>query len=81
MQVNRDKTIEQLLYDMRSERRVLSSMLHSEDACIEAHDQLAVSDFYSPRNGTFFALICSLYERDVRLPMSNYSRKAIAWEC
>nr|WP_242848891.1 replicative DNA helicase [Syntrophomonas palmitatica] len=69
MQVNmrvRDKAAEELLQDLESERRVLSSMLHSEDACIEAYDQLTVSDFYSPRYGVLFTLLCNLYEREVR---------------
>src|SRR5690606_26026352 len=54
------------LYDLESERRVLSSMLHSEDACIEAHSTLATTDFYSPKHATIFDLICSLYEREIR---------------
>ncbi|NLW90162.1 MAG: AAA family ATPase [Syntrophomonadaceae bacterium] len=41
-------------------------MLHSEEACIEAYDQLSISDFYSPHNGNVFAMICNLYERDLR---------------
>lgn len=54
------------LYDLESERRVLSSMLHSEDACIEAHSTLTSADFYSPKHATIFDLICSLYEREIR---------------
>jgi replicative DNA helicase len=54
------------LIDLESERRVLSSMLHSEDACIEAYNSLQVSDFYSPQHGTVFELTSSLYEREIR---------------
>lgn len=54
------------LYDLESERRVLSSMLYSEDACIEAHSTLTGADFYSPKHATIFDLICSLYEREIR---------------
>jgi len=54
------------LFDLESERRVLSSMLHSEEACIEAYNSLAVSDFYSPQHGTVFELVSSLYEREIR---------------
>ena len=57
---------EETLFDLESEYRVLSSMLHSEEACIEAYDQLSISDFYSPHNGNVFAMICNLYERDLR---------------
>jgi replicative DNA helicase len=54
------------LIDLESERRVLSSMLHSEEACIEACNALQVDDFYSPQHATVFELIKSLYEREVR---------------
>jgi replicative DNA helicase len=54
------------LIDLESERRVISSMLHSEDACIEAYNSLRVTDFYAPQHGTIFELISSLYERDIR---------------
>lgn len=55
-----------LLFDLESERRCLSSMLHSEEACIEAYSSLTIDDFYNPRHGTIFELIGSLYEREVR---------------
>lgn len=54
------------LIDLESERRVLSSMLHSEEACIEACNSLQPADFYSPQHVTVFELIRSLYEREVR---------------
>ncbi len=57
---------EELLYDLESERRVLSSMLYSEDACIEAHTSLLATDFYNPKHATVFELLCSLYEREIR---------------
>lgn len=57
---------EEYLLDLESEQRVLSSMLHSEDACIEAHNLLSPEDFYSPRNALIFELACSLYIREIR---------------
>ncbi len=54
------------LIDLESERRVLSSMLHSEEACIEACNTLLPDDFYSPQHGTVFELARGLYEREVR---------------
>lgn len=57
---------EEYLFDLESEQRVLSSMLHSEDACIEAYNLLTASDFYSPRNALIFELSCSLFLREVR---------------
>lgn len=53
------------LIDLESERRVLSSMLHAEEACIEAYNALQTGDFYSPLHATIFELTCSLYEREV----------------
>ncbi len=57
---------EEYLFDLESEQRVLSAILHSEDAGIEAYNLLAASDFYSPRNGLLFELCSSLYLREVR---------------
>lgn len=61
-----DQIPDEYLFDLESERRVLSSMLHSEDACIEAYHGLLTSDFYSPRHATVFELTCSLFEREIR---------------
>lgn len=57
---------EDKLYDLESERRVLSAMLHSEDACSEGYDSLKIQDFYSFKHQAIFELICSLYEQEVR---------------
>ena len=56
----------ELLFDLESERRVLSSMLHSEEACIEAYSSLSAEDFYSPKHATVFELTCSLFDREIR---------------
>ncbi len=56
----------ELLFDLESERRVLSSMMHSEEACIEGYSTLSSADFYSPKHGTIFELICSLFDREIR---------------
>ncbi|HZW49621.1 MAG TPA: DnaB-like helicase C-terminal domain-containing protein [Bacillota bacterium] len=50
---------------MESERRVLSAMLHSETACIEAYNGLSAADFFSPQHATIFELTTSLYEREI----------------
>ena len=55
-----------LLFDLESERRVLSSMMHSEEACIEGYSTLSPADFYSPKHGTIFELVCSLFDREIR---------------
>lgn len=53
------------LFDLESERRVISAMLHSEEACIEGYNLLTGADFYSPVNATIFELTCSLFEREI----------------
>lgn len=57
---------EEYLFDLESEQRVISAILHSEDACIESYNLLAASDFYSPRNALIFELCSGLYLREVR---------------
>ncbi len=57
---------DELLMDMESERRVLSSMLHSEDACVEAYHCMQTADFYVPKHAAIFDLLCSLFEREIR---------------
>ncbi len=57
---------EEILVDLESERRVLSGMLNSEEARIEAYDSLKEEDFYKPLHRTVFSLICDLYRRDVK---------------
>ncbi len=64
--VLKDTATSQFLYDLESERRVLSAMLNSEDACIEGHSSLRSVDFYAPKHATIFDLICSLFEREIR---------------
>jgi hypothetical protein len=67
MNVSLQSTLpENLLMDSESERRVLSSMMHSEEACVEAYHALQSADFYSPKNASIFDLLCSLFERDIR---------------
>lgn len=57
---------EEILVDLESERRVLSGMLNSEEARIEAYDSIREEDFYHPLHRTVFSLICQLYKQDVR---------------
>lgn len=65
LELTRDRKTE-LLYDLESERRVLSSMFQAEDACIEAYNLLKAQDFYLPRHAVVFELVCSLFEREIR---------------
>lgn len=55
----------ELLFDLESERRVLSAMLHAESACIEAYNSLRAAEFFSPLHATVFELVTSLYEREI----------------
>ena len=64
------------LIDLESERRVLSSMLHSEEACIEACNDLLPGDFYSPQHATVFELTSSLYEREITPPYVEVIKQA-----
>ncbi|MGI6453784.1 MAG: replicative DNA helicase [Syntrophomonadaceae bacterium] len=59
------KIPEEMLFDLESERRVISSMLHNEEACIEGYTILSADDFYSPKNRTVYELACSLFEREI----------------
>lgn len=52
--------------DHESERRILSAMLHSENACAEAIDRLLEGDFSIPLHQTIFNLIASIYAKSVR---------------
>lgn len=61
-----EKIPEEYLFDLESERRVISSILHSEEACIEAYSSLYPGDFYSPRHAGIFNLAGSLFEREIR---------------
>lgn len=51
--------------DRESERRVLSAMLHSETACIEAIDLLGEDDFSDNFNRQVFLLAQSLYMQGI----------------
>ncbi len=60
-----ERNLNESLFDLESERRVLSAMLHAEAACIEAFNTLSPIDFFSPQHATVFELSCSLYEREI----------------
>ncbi|MGE5371274.1 MAG: replicative DNA helicase [Solirubrobacterales bacterium] len=64
------------LTDLESERRVLSGMLHNEEACIEANDALVEDDFYHPLHRTVFGLICQLYRSEVRPTYAELLKEA-----
>ncbi len=57
---------DEMMFDLESEKRVISSMLHSEEACIEAQHSLTTRDFYSPKHATVFDLTCALFTREIR---------------
>ena len=52
--------------DTESERRVLSTMMHNETACIETLDTLTDNDFTTSFHRDLFLLIQSLYIRNIR---------------
>jgi replicative DNA helicase len=54
------------MIDHEAECRVLSSMLHSETACITALDNLTDDAFSNPLNRQVFLLILSLYTKGTR---------------
>lgn len=54
------------LTDHESERRILSAMLYSENACAEAIDRLTEGDFSIPLHQTIFNLATSIYGKSVR---------------
>ena len=62
----RQQLADEIMFDLESEKRVLSSTLHSEEACIEAHNSLTAADFYSPKHATIFELTISLFAREIR---------------
>jgi replicative DNA helicase len=62
----RQQLPDEMIFDLESEKRVLSSILHSEDACIEAHNSLSAADFYSPKHATIFELTVTLFTREIR---------------
>ncbi len=62
----RQQLADELMFDLESEKRVLSSIMHSEEACIEAHNSLNAADFYSPKHATVFELTVALYAREIR---------------
>lgn len=62
----RQQLPDEMMFDLESEKRVLSSMLHSEEACIEAHNSLTAVDFYSPKHATIYELTCALFARETR---------------
>ena len=56
----------ELINDTEAERRVISSILHSEVACIYALDKLNDTDFYNPVNRDVFLLTQSIYSSGVK---------------
>lgn len=55
----------ELITDIEAEKRVLSSMLHSEIACIEAFNTIKDDDFSRPIHRDVYLLANSLYIRGV----------------
>ncbi len=72
------KINDEILVDLESERRVLSGMLNSEEARIEAYDALKEEDFYYPVHRMVFSLICQLYKRDITPTFAELLKEAQA---
>ncbi len=56
----------ELITDVEAEQRIISALLHSENACIETFTLISEDDFYGPINRDLFLLTKSLYGRGVR---------------
>ena len=57
----------EFITDIEAEQRVISALLHSEAACIEAFSgSISENDFADPKNRNIFLLAESLYTRGVR---------------
>ncbi|MGE5422972.1 MAG: replicative DNA helicase [Ignavibacteriales bacterium] len=70
------KPANEILVDVESERRVLSGMLNSEDACIQACDILKEEDFYNPLHRTVFNLTSDLYRKDIKPTYAELLKEA-----
>ncbi|MGE5454611.1 MAG: replicative DNA helicase [Methylocystaceae bacterium] len=57
---------EECLFDLESERRVLSAMVHSTEACVEAYQALTREDFYYQQHQIIYDLVANLFERDIQ---------------
>jgi replicative DNA helicase len=55
-----------LITDIEAEQRIISALLHSENACIEIFTTVDEDDFYRPVNRNVFLLAKSLYGRGVK---------------
>lgn len=54
------------MIDLEAEQRVISGMLHSDNACAEAITSLTENDFSDPFNLAVFSIASALYIRNVR---------------
>jgi replicative DNA helicase len=70
------KAPEEKLYDLESERRVLSGMLNSEEACLEGYTSLQEEDFYYPLHRVVYSLICQLYRNEVNPTYAELLKEA-----
>ncbi|MEN6460816.1 MAG: DnaB-like helicase C-terminal domain-containing protein [Syntrophomonas sp.] len=62
--------------DSLSEARVLSAMMNSEQACIEAISQLDMEDFGDPLNRDIFGLAASIYADGKQLSYAIFLKEA-----
>lgn len=55
-----------MLHDTEAERRVLSAILHSETACIEAFNNLSPEQLYVPINQHFYSCAKNIYQKGAK---------------
>lgn len=65
------------LKDLESEQRVLSSMLHSDDACAEAITALSEPDFTDPFHAQVFSLVKTLYTKNIRPTLAEIIKQGM----
>lgn len=63
--------------DLEAEQRVISGMLHSDNACAEAITLLTENDFSDPFNLSVFSIASALYIRNVRPTLAEVLKEGM----
>lgn len=65
------------LIDLEAEQRVISGMLHSDDACAEAITLLTDKDFSDPFHLAVFSTVSALYIRNVKPTLAEVLKEGL----
>jgi len=65
------------LIDLEAEQRVISGILHSDDACAEAITLLAEEDFSDPFHLAVFSTVSALYVRNVKPTLAEVLKEGL----